>query len=324
MSELAGIIKKVREVVRFFRKSPVRSDALQKEIKKEIGKELQLKLDWRTRWNSLYPMIETILKVKKSVIQTLADLNNGFIITDQDFDTLEMIGKSLKPVKMAAEALCRRDATFLVAEGIFRFLLEQLQRHYQNWLSQALYVAILKRVQERCQRNVVSLIRFLSCLSTLTQHDNEPFTMPTRLNIQKCARSLMLRLFPWYQPDDSGPYTDGSSRETDVNDNAMHQEKMEDQLEQSILLATTQKTGSDDEYKSIAKDMLAYKASGKRPKNLDLLMDALESIPPTSVESERIFSITGKILTKQRAKMSDKMLDALVFLKAWYKTKKKV
>ena len=69
-------------------------------------------------------MIETILKVKKSVIQTLGDLHNDFIITDQDFDTLEMIEKSLKPVKMAAEALCRRDATLLVTEGIFHFLLE--------------------------------------------------------------------------------------------------------------------------------------------------------------------------------------------------------
>ena len=202
VSDLAGIIKKIREVVRLFRISPVRNDALQKEIKKEIGKELQWKLDCRTRWNSFHTMIETILKVKKSVIQTLADLNNDFIITDQDFDTLEMIGKSLKPVKMATKALCRRDATLLVAEGIFRFLLEQLQRHNHNWLSQALHVAILKRVQERRQRNVISLMRFLSCPSTFTQHDNEPFTMPTRLNIQKCAKSLILRLFLLYRPDE--------------------------------------------------------------------------------------------------------------------------
>ena len=201
-------------------------------------------------------MIETILKVKKSVMETLADLNNDFIITDQDFDTLEMIAKSLKPVKIAAEALCRRDATLLVAKCIFRLLLEQLQRHNHNWLSQALYVAILKRVQERRQRNVVSLMRFLSCQSTLTQHDNEPFTMPTRLNIKKCAKSLMLRLFPLYPPDDSDPYTDGGSRETDANNNAMHKDKLEDQL-QSILLATTQKTVRNNEYKSIAKDMLA-------------------------------------------------------------------
>ena len=81
------------------------------------------------------------------------------------------------------------------------------------------------------------------------------------------------------------------------------------------------KTRSDAEYKSIA--MLAYEASGKRSYNLDLLMDALESIPTKSVESERIFSITGKILTQRRARMSDKMLDSLVFLKAWYKALEK-
>ena len=61
VSKLGGVIKEVRDVVQFFRKSPVRSDALQKEIKKEIGKKL--KLDCRTRWNSLYTMIETVLKV---------------------------------------------------------------------------------------------------------------------------------------------------------------------------------------------------------------------------------------------------------------------
>ena len=54
-------------------------------------------------------MIETVLKVKKSVSQTLTDLNSDFMISDQDFDTLEIIGKSLTPVKMAVEAQCRRD-----------------------------------------------------------------------------------------------------------------------------------------------------------------------------------------------------------------------
>ena len=49
------------------------------------------------------------------------------------------------------------------------------------------------------------------------------------------------------------------------------QQKLEDQLEQSILLATMERIGSDVEYKGIAKDMPAYEASGKKPKNLDLL-----------------------------------------------------
>ena len=53
--------------------------------------------------------------------------------------------------------------------------------------------------------------------------------MPICLNIQKCAKSLMLRLFRLSQPDDSDTYTDGG-KETDVNDNAMHEEKLKDQL----------------------------------------------------------------------------------------------
>ena len=138
-------------------------------------------------------------------------------------------------------------------------------------------------------------MRFLSCPSALSQRDSDPFAMPTLLNIQKCTKSLMLRLFPLSQPDASDTYADGG-RETDVNDNAIHEEKLKDQLAQSILLATMEKTKSDAEYKSIAKNMLAYEASGKRPKNLHCLMDALKSTPPTSVESERILSITGKIL----------------------------
>ena len=145
---MGGVIKKVREVVRLFRKSPVRNDALQKEIKKEIGKKQQLKLDCRTRWNSLYIVIETVLKVKKSFSQTLTDLNSDFLITDQDFNALEMIGKFLKPVKVAFESPFRQNATLLEAEGIFRFLLEQLQLHKRNWMFQAFYVAILKQVQE--------------------------------------------------------------------------------------------------------------------------------------------------------------------------------
>ena len=105
-------------------------------------------------------------------------------------------------------------------------------------------------------KNVVGLMRFLSCPSALFQDDNDLFTTPTRLNIQKYAKSLMLRLFPLSQPDDSDTYTDGG-RETEVNDNAMHEEKLEDQLEQSIPLETMEKTGSNAEYKSIAKDTLA-------------------------------------------------------------------
>jgi hypothetical protein len=49
------------------------------------------------------------------------------------------------------------------------------------------------------------------------------------------------------------------------------------------------------------------------------LFNALKCIPPTSVESERAFSITGQFATKLRTKLDDDTLSSLVFLKAFYK-----
>ena len=53
-------------------------------------------------------------------------------------------------------------------------------------------------------------------------------------------------------------------------------------------------------------------------------MNALQSIPPTSVESERAFSITGQFATKLRTKLADNTLNSLVFLKVSYKKESKI
>ena len=49
-----------------------------------------------------------------------------------------------------------------------------------------------------------------------------------------------------------------------------------------------------------------------------MLEDALLTLKPTSVESERIFSNVGRIATKYRMNLNDKNLNALVVLRAHY------
>ena len=55
------------------------------------------------------------------------------------------------------------------------------------------------------------------------------------------------------------------------------------------------------------------------PLLLSKLFNALKCIPPTSVESEIAFSITGQFATKLRTKLDDDTLNSFVFLKAFYK-----
>ena len=47
--------------------------------------------------------------------------------------------------------------------------------------------------------------------------------------------------------------------------------------------------------------------------------NALKCIPPTSLESERAFSITGQLATKLQTKLDDDTFSSLVFLQAFYK-----
>ena len=73
---------------------------------------------------------------------------------------------------------------------------------------------------------------------------------------------------------------------------------------------------SNDEFYAVSKEMLVYEETGKRTTNLELLLNALETIPPTSVESERAFFAAGLFVTKIRSRMSNDLLNTLRFLKA--------
>lgn len=48
------------------------------------------------------------------------------------------------------------------------------------------------------------------------------------------------------------------------------------------------------------------------------IIDALNAIPPTSVETERCFFITGQFCRKERQKLSNQAMNTLLFLNKYY------
>ena len=73
------------------------------------------------------------------------------------------------------------------------------------------------------------------------------------------------------------------------------------------------------------KDLCQNYARGGNPRDIPVLLgkllNALKSIPPTSVQCERAFSTTGQYATKIRSNLNDETLSSLVFLK-YYNTNK--
>ena len=55
-----------------------------------------------------------------------------------------------------------------------------------------------------------------------------------------------------------------------------------------------------------------------------MLHKALQTVPPTSVEAECVFSAGGLFLTKLCSSMSDKTVDKLIFLKLLFALKKQI
>jgi len=70
-------------------------------------------------------------------------------------------------------------------------------------------------------------------------------------------------------------------------------------------------------------ELSAFEQSGKRSETLENLYEALCTVPPTSVESERAFSTVGLFATKIRSSLADNSIDALLTLRVYFKKQQK-
>ena len=121
--EIENVLKE-QKVVKIFRKSPVKNEVLQKYVLLEQNKELSLVLDCKTRSSFMYEMVERFICLKKCISKALLDLSIEHGISTTEFSFLNELKCALEPIKLAVEALCRKDATLLTAENVFQFLLK--------------------------------------------------------------------------------------------------------------------------------------------------------------------------------------------------------
>ena len=99
--EIENVLKKVRKVVKIFRKSPVKNEVLQKYVLLEQNKRLSLVLDCKTRWNSMDEMVERFICLKKCIMKTLLDLSIEHGITTSEFSFLNELKCVLERIKLA-------------------------------------------------------------------------------------------------------------------------------------------------------------------------------------------------------------------------------
>ena len=125
--------------------------------------------------------------------------------------------------------------------------------------------------------------------------------MPGRTTIVRNLKSLHVRLF---ETEETSIVTASEDRE-EVSDTSMTS-RLSLLLDQSKILKPVSDT--------FMKEVQLLAAGGKNTAAISQLHLSLLTIPPTSVETERVFSAGGLFLTKLRTNLSDMSLDKLMFI----------
>ena len=134
--------------------------------------------------------------------------------------------------------------------------------------------------------------------------------------IQNKAAEIYDRLYPARINAASSSMPPPSSASEDVEETTVTQ-TLFDKLQKAVAESTQEMPQMPEA--SLIPDFKMFEATRKRTEKLELLYRALLTIKPTSVESERAFSLGGSFATKVRSRLHPKTLSALVSLKAYFK-----
>jgi hypothetical protein len=304
-------VDETRRVVKYFRKSPLKNSFLQRHVKQEFNKEMNLILDNNTRWNSLEAMLERYINLSECVKSALIELNSAELHSESNIIVLKEIQNVLSPIKIAVEALSRKDATLLSSEIILNFTLDKLSQLKSN-LSARMMTSLKKRIEERRNIRAVSLLKYLH--NPKSFNAGKWFNNLAKKDIPDYAGTLMNRLYPDIDFELNETNNSSNTDPIEIATSTTLTDELNfaiNNLNKSNFVGTSKKS-------HLNKEIQLFEATGKRTQSLELLYNALLAIKPTSTDSERAFSSAGALLTKLRSRMSDESMNAILLLKSFF------
>ncbi|XP_073817273.1 zinc finger BED domain-containing protein 4-like [Musca autumnalis] len=304
------ILNQTRKIIKLFRRSPAKNNILQKYVVEDHNKEIALELDIVTRWNSIVPMLTKFLLLKKSIKKALIDLNKAELWIESNINVLQTLVDVLEPIKIAVEALCRPNINLISANAILNVLCKQIST-IKNPLAQTMFDNLKQRIEERRDKRLYTLMQYLKDPNLFNSTDpNCLFARSTKTQTIMYAEDLFARLF-----GDTNASDNNIIVEEEQTSDILFQEIINKAIDQANL--TTKPISK----MSLKQEFKYLEGSGKVTDNLQCLFDALLTIRPSSVESERIFSLAGIFVNKIRNRLSDETINALSVLKTYFSSK---
>ena len=182
-----------------------------------------------------------------------------------------------------------------------------------------MYAEVSRRLTERRLPNYSGLIRYLSGESL----DDSDLSYPSRTDLMKTARDIFVKFFWERPPAEDAPTSSQTLPEENESEDPPAKKSKSAELKaflsgrENVSSSNSLQTSADI-FPEIKRQFSSFDATKKLPPDLESILLALKSIPPTSVEAERAFSAAGLFVTKCRSRLGDNLIDDLCFLRHYF------
>ena len=309
--EMQFIIKKVRKCIKYFKKSSIRNDDLQKIVELAHGKKLELILDVPTRWNSLKGMLQRFFKLRFEINSYLAKIDDNEVIlfTNEEFKKIQLLYSSLQIIESCIEVICKKNCSLVEAFCSIEITLNELADQ-NNQISNLLKDKIIEKIQPRLSPILQAQVYLVN--KDLIQNPKY-FKLSDLFNIKQTLFQIINRLPKldeiMCQIEEEVPVEEVPNKKAKLDDVDFYA-KIKVLLEKPVMF-TNIETKLNEEFQ-------IYNQLGKRGVLLEKVYLVTQTIKPSSCDCERAFSVANNFCNKLRSSLCDNTLEALCFLKNYF------
>uniref|UniRef100_A0A803THY3 BED-type domain-containing protein n=1 Tax=Anolis carolinensis TaxID=28377 RepID=A0A803THY3_ANOCA len=317
-ANIALLIERCRKIAGYFHRSIKAARQLRERQSLEGLLQHKLLQDVSTRWNSTYKMLERMVEQQKAVhgiSLTLVVPVSKLVPTKQEWDTISQLVDVLKPFKHATETLSESKALLSQAVPLVLGLRRHLERLGAGRTLDSLAGPLTPPVQEVVRRLSFAVRKRLEPLLSSKVHMLAALCDP-RLKYNICPKdftvwkgqlvNLVREVFA-ARVGETGTVAPLPEMPATPSTSASGENSAECSVNRYF----------EEPPEIISCDPLAYWASRDHMwPDLSHVARQFLSCPPTSVQSERVFSLAGDVVTPHRSLVDPQTVEKLVFLKA--------
>jgi hypothetical protein len=134
-------------------------------------------------------MPSRFVTLRNCILKSMIDIKCTVQLSDAEIDSIQEITFALEPLKLAVEALCRRDTNLASADAVVKFAVITLEKQSSE-LARNLTAAVPSRIAER-RSDFVGTLLYLNNPDIVC--NDHTFNVPKTSTIRNLFQTLLLR-----------------------------------------------------------------------------------------------------------------------------------